>query len=249
MAACNVSCAVTMVMFVLLAVLCPFVHSAYVYNRDENGNYHHHPRTAGYHSGGTSTQHRALHHKHHQHGSNSGRIQQAAVGIISRGRLVPSTATTITTTPSSKLSPLDRLMNRLDSEERRLSQVNHQTQMMRFDQGNGRGASSPSAMLRSYDHRYAQARSRAEESYEDDEDEEGEDNEDIDDGNIMDEDEDEDKDEDEENEEEEERLSRAHRNYQYQNHKPGRTGTAWVSDIFIFFTVKVVLLFVFLCRM
>ncbi|GFG38365.1 hypothetical protein Cfor_05710, partial [Coptotermes formosanus] len=88
----NMSCTVTVVTLVLLAMLCPFVHSAYFYNRDANSNYYHHPRTAGYQSAGMSTQNRTLHHKHHQHGSNSGRIQQATVGIISRGRFVPYTA-------------------------------------------------------------------------------------------------------------------------------------------------------------
>jgi len=222
----NMSCAVTLATLVFLLVLCPSVHSAYFYNRDANINYHHHPRTAGYHSAGMSSQHRTVHHKHHQsNGSNSGRIQQAAVGIISKGRLVSYTASTTSTTPSSKLSPLDRLMNRLDLEERKLTQINHKSHVTRFDQGNVRGTSPP-PMLRSSDRRYAQARSHAEDSYEDDE----YDNEDVaDDGNVRDEDEEEDEDEDEGNEEEEERLS--HGRHQYQNHNTGRNVARGVSDV------------------
>jgi hypothetical protein len=188
-----------------------------------------------------SSQQRTVHHKHHQNnGSNSGRIQQAAVGIISNGRLVPYTASTISTTPSSKLSPLDRLMNRLDLEERKLTQINHKSHVTRFDQGNVRGASPP-PMLRSSDRRYAHARRHAEDSYEDDE----YDSEDVaDDGNVRDEDEDEDEAEDEGNEEEEERLSQGR--HQYQNHDTGRNVARGVSDkCFIYCCGFWILVFVF----
>lgn len=214
----SMSCAVTLATLMFLVMFCPSVQSAYFYNRDANSNYHHHPRTAGYHSTGMLSQHRTVHHKHHQNnGSNSGRIQQAAVGTTSKGRHMPYIASTISTTPSSKLSPLDRLMNRLDLEERKLTQINHKSHVTHFDQGNVRGASPP-PMLRSSDRRYAHARSHAEDSYEDDE---GEyDSEDVvDGGNIRNEDEYEDEDEDERNEEEEERLSQGR--HQYQNHNTG----------------------------
>jgi hypothetical protein len=190
-----------------------------------------------------SSQHRAVHHKHHQNnGSNSGRIQQAAVGVISNGRLVPYTASTISTTPSSKLSPLDRLMNRLDLEERKLTQINHKSHVTRFDQGNVLGASPP-PMLRSSDRRYAHARSHAEDSYEDNDEYDSEDV--VDDGNIRDEDEDEDEDdEDEGNEEEGERLSQGR--HQYQNHNSGRNVARGVSDeCFIYCCGFWILVFVF----
>jgi Cobalamin biosynthesis protein CobT (nicotinate-mononucleotide:5, 6-dimethylbenzimidazole phosphoribosyltransferase) len=232
-AVCNV-CAVTLATLVLLAVLCPPVQSAYFYNRDASMNYHHHPRTAGYHSPGMPSQHRTVHHKHNQsNGSNSGRLQQAAVGIVGKGRLVPNTASTVSTTPSSKLSPLDRLMNRLDLEERKLTQTSHKSYVTRFDLGNARGTSSP-PMLRSSDRKSTHAGSHPEDSYEDDEGE-GEDDEDEgeDDGNVRDEDED----EDEGNEDEEEdRLSQGR--HQYENHSNGHSVSRWVSDdAFVVFTV------------
>jgi hypothetical protein len=171
-----------------------------------------------------------VHHKHHQNnGSNNGRIQQAAVGIISKGRLVPYTASTTSTTPSSKLSPLDRLMNRLDLEERKFTEINRKSHVTRFDQGNVRGTSPP-PMLRSSDRRYALESSHTEDSYEDDEEED--DIEDVgDDGNLRDEE------EDEGNEEEEERLSQGR--HQYQNHNFGRTVARWVSDGALFTVVGV----------
>jgi len=222
----SMSCAITLATLVVLVMHCPSVRSAYFYNRDANSNYHHHPRTAGYHSTGMSSQHRTVHHKHHQsNGSNSGRIQQAAVGIISKGRHVPYTASIVSTTPSSKLSPLDRLMNRLDMEERKLTQINHKSYVTRFDQGNVRGASPP-PMLRSSDRRYAHARRHAEDSHEDEDEYDSEDV--VGDGNIRDEDEYEDEDEDEGNEEEVERLSQGR--HQYQNHNTGRSVARGVSD-------------------
>jgi len=238
---CNMSCVVTLATLAFLVVLCPCVQPAYFYNRDANSNYHHHPRTAGYHSTGMSSQHRIVHHKHHQNNSsNSGRIQQAAVGIISKGRLVPYTASTVSTTSSSKLSPLDRLMNRLDLEERKLTQINHKSHVTRFDQGNVRGASPP-PMLRSSDRRYAHSRRHAEDSYEDDDDDDEYDSEDVvDDGNIRDEDED----EDEGNEEEEKRLSQGR--HQYQNHSTGHNVARGVSDeCFIYCCGFWILVFVF----
>jgi hypothetical protein len=171
-----------------------------------------------------------VHHKHHQNnGSNNGRIQQAAVGVISKGRLVPYSASTTSTTPSSKLSPLDRLMNRLDLEERKLTEINHKSHVTRFDQGNVRGTSPP-PMLRSSDRRNARERSHAEDSYEDDEDED--DTEDAgDDGTLR------DLDEDEGNDDEEEGLSQGR--HQYQNHNFGRTVARWVSDGALFTVVDV----------
>jgi hypothetical protein len=190
-------------------------------------------------------QHHISHHKHHQHhGSNSGRLHQAAVGVISRERLVPYTASTITTTPSSKLSPLDRLMNRLDLEERQTSQINHQSRDTRFGQGNGRYESSypgsypvSSAMLRSSaDHRYARLRSHnTEDSYEDDDEDEDDDDEDVVDDaeNIRDEDDEDDdnEDEDDDGNEDEERLSRSRHQNSHRNHKTGHTAddVTWVS--------------------
>lgn len=222
-----------MLTLVLLALICPPVKCAYFYNRNANSNTNKYPRTSGYYSSGASTQHHTLHHKHH-HGSNNGRLHQAAVGIISSGRLVPYTASTVTTTTSSKLSPLDRLINRLDSEGRKSPQSNHQSHVTRFDQGNGRHesyfASYPrrdhvsSSMLRSSaDQRYGQARSRIEDSYEDDDD----DDDDVeDDGDSIGDEED-----DEENEDEE-MLNRGRH-----PHRTQKSGTAadrdnvtWVSE-------------------
>lgn len=225
----NMSSAVTLLTLVLLAMLCSSVKGAYFYNRNANSNANKYPRTAGYYSSGATTQPHTSHHKHH-HVSNNGRLHQAAVGIISGGRLVPYTASTVTTTTSSKLSPLDRLINRLDSEGRKSPQSNHQSHVTGFDQGNGRHESYfgsyprrdhvSSSMLRSSaDHRYAQIRSRIEDSYEDDDEDEDEDDDDvIDDGdNIRDE-------EDDEENEDEEMLSRGRHQHPHRNHKSGTTG-------------------------
>ncbi|XP_021916631.1 uncharacterized protein LOC110828316 [Zootermopsis nevadensis] len=182
----NVCSAVT-----LLAVLCACVEAAYFYSRDG----HQQGRSAGASS----------HHKHH--GVGSRRLQQAGVGVVSRGRFVTHSATTVTTTPSGRLSPLDRLINRLDSEERK--------SVTRFDQGNGRHESphsgrypsrdALSSALRSpADHSYAQLRSNIDDSYEDDDD----DDEDEEDDDVID---------GEEEEEEEERASRG----RHGNHRTG----------------------------
>lgn len=230
----NVCSAVT-----LLALLCSCVEAAYFYNRDA----HQTQRTAGYYSSATSPQHHTLHHKHH--GGSNRRLQQAGVGIVSRGRIVPYTASPITTTPSSKLSPLDRLINRLDSEGRKSVHGNHQSHVTRFDEGNGRhetffgryptrdhGSVSSSVLRSSADHRYAHLRSNNDDSYKDDDDDDDEDDDDdydvIDDGENR---EDEDDDEaDERSEEEEERLSRG----RHGNHRTG--SVVWVSAVFVLFS-------------
>jgi hypothetical protein len=256
----NMSSAVTLLTLVLLPVLFSSVKGAYFYNIDTSSNVRKHPRTAGYYSPGVSVQHHTLHHKHH-HGSNNGRPHQGAVGIISRGRLVPYTASTVTTTTSSKLSPLDRLINRLDSEERKSPQSNHQSHVTRFDQGNGRHESyfgsyprrdhvSSPVLRSSADRRYAQVRSHIEDSYEDDDEDEDEDDDEdvIDDGdNIRDE---EDEDEDDEENEDEERLNRGRHQHPHRNHKPGNAGgnLTWVSEASILFNCHGCLISMFLLK-
>lgn len=232
----NMSSAVTLLTFVLLALLFSSVKGAYFYNRNANSNTNKYPRTAGYYSSGVSTQQHTLHHKHH-HGSNNGRLHQASVGIISSGRLVPYTASAVTTTTSSKLSPLDRLINRLDSEGRKSPQSNHQSHVTRFDQGNGRHESyfgsyprrdhvSTSMLRSSADRRYAQVRSRIEDTYEDDDEDEDEDDDDdvVDDGDDI-----RDEEDDEENEDEE-MLNRGR--HPHRNQKSGTAGdnVTWVSE-------------------
>ncbi|XP_069695620.1 uncharacterized protein [Periplaneta americana] len=222
-----------------VALLCNSLgHAAYFYNRGTNTGTNPHSKPSGYYSSGLSSQHHINHHKNHQHhNSNNGRLQQAAVGVISRGRLVPYTASTITTTttPSSRLSPLDRLMNRLDSEEKQSS--HHQNHFTRFEQGKRHhelpsytshtnrqhGTVSPT-FLRSSDNRFAQMRSNADDSYEDDdEDDDDEEEEDVlDDGDNREDEEDED--EDEEDEEEEE-LNAGRHHHKSQNHHRGGHST------------------------
>jgi hypothetical protein len=250
--------AVTLLTFVLLAALCSSVKAAYFYNKDANSNTNKYPRTTGHYSQGVSTQPHTMHHKHH-HGSN-GRLHQAAVGIIGSGRLVPYTAGTITS--SSKLSPLDRLINRLDSEGRKPAQSNAQSYGTRFDQANGRRESylgsylrrdhvSPSMLRSSADRRYAQVRSHVEDSYDDDI---GDDEENDDGHTIGDEEEDEEEDEDDEDEEnEEERLNRGRHQHPHRNHKSGYSGdnVTWVSVASALFSILDILIWMFLfqvCR-
>jgi hypothetical protein len=232
--------AMRLLTLLLLPMLCSSVEGAYFYNRDASSNTNKFSRTPGHYSSGVSTQHHTSHHKHH-HGNSNGRFHQAAVGIISSGRLVPYTAGTITTTTtrSSKLSPLDRLINRLDSEGTK-SQSNAQTYGTRFDQGSSRRESyfgtslrrdhvSPS-MLRSSaaDRRYGQVRSHIEDSYEDDvEDDEDEDN-------IGDEEEDEDEDDEDADDE---TLNRGRHQHPLRSHKSRYSGdnVTWVSEATVLF--------------